>query len=372
MPFNPESTKQAIEIIFSQKRKEGNHPPLFFNGLLVTRELFHKHLGLILDSKLTFIEHVNEKVRIAKRFIGILKYLNNYLPTQTLSQIYKMYVRPHLDYGDVIYHISHSESIFDSSISLHPLMEKVEQVQYYAALAITGCWRGSNRYKLYEELGWETLSDRRWSRRLIQLYKISNDMTPRYLKDNLPSQQKSCYRSKDPNKLQDFFCRTTRYMNSFFPDAVRSWNNIGVEFCSSNSLALFKKSILGLIRPNERSVFGIHDPIGLKFIFQLRLGLSPLKCHKRRHNFADTPCDRCDCGCSPEDTAHFLNSCILHNAHRLILRDSVLNILMPKDLQNLSDNFEFYLYGHSLLTELENKNILLSTIKFIKNSNRFT
>ena len=262
-----------------------------------------------------------------------------------------MYVRPHLDYGDVIYHIPHSQSIFDSSISLHSLMEKVEQVQYYAALAITGCWRGSNRCKLYEELGWETLSDRRWSRRLIHLYKICNDMTPRYLKDNLPSQQKSSCRNKDSKKFQDFFCRTTRYMNSFFPDAVRSWNNISVEFCTSNSIALFKKSIVGLVRPKEKSFFDIHDPIGLKFIYQLRLGLSPLKSHKRLHNFSDTPNDQCDCGCSPEDTAHFLNSCVLHNAHRLKLRDSVLNILLPKDLQNLSDNFDFYLYGHYLLTE---------------------
>ena len=147
MSFNPEPTKQAIEMIFSQKRNEDNHPPLFFNGSLVSKEPFHKHLGLILDSKLTFIEHVNEKIKVAKRFIGILKYLNNYLPLKTLSQIYKMYVRPHLDYGDVIYHIPHSQSIFDSSISLHPLMEKVERVQYYAAKAITGYWRGSNRYK---------------------------------------------------------------------------------------------------------------------------------------------------------------------------------------------------------------------------------
>ena len=68
-------------------------------------------------------------------------------------------------------------------------MERMEQVQYQAALAITGCWHGSNRAKLYEELGWETLSDRRWSRRLIQLYKIRNNMTPRYLSKNLPLQR---------------------------------------------------------------------------------------------------------------------------------------------------------------------------------------
>ena len=38
-------------------------------------------------------------------------------------------------------------------------MEHIERVQYQAALAITGCWQGSNRNKLYEELGWESLSD---------------------------------------------------------------------------------------------------------------------------------------------------------------------------------------------------------------------
>ena len=140
---------------------------------MVEKKSFHKHLGLILDSKLTFIEHVNDKLKTAKRYIGILKFLSNYLPIKTLDQVYKMYVRPHLDYGDVIYHIPQSQSIFDSSISLHPLMERIEQIQYQAALAITGCWRGSDRIKLYKELGWETLSGRRWSRRLIQLFKVS-------------------------------------------------------------------------------------------------------------------------------------------------------------------------------------------------------
>ena len=67
MSFNPEPTKQAIEILFSQKRTAVQHPPLIFNGSIVTRKAFHKHLGLILDSKLTFVEHINEKIKIAKK-----------------------------------------------------------------------------------------------------------------------------------------------------------------------------------------------------------------------------------------------------------------------------------------------------------------
>ena len=53
-------------------------------------------------------------------------------------------------------------------------MEKVVRTRYQAALAITGTWQGTNRSKLYEELGWETLSER-------QKYK-----TPSYLRDKLP------------------------------------------------------------------------------------------------------------------------------------------------------------------------------------------
>ena len=53
-------------------------------------------------------------------------------------------------------------------------MEKVERIQYHAALAIIGAWQGS---KLYEELGWESLSDRRMRRRVLQIHKIINEKT---------------------------------------------------------------------------------------------------------------------------------------------------------------------------------------------------
>ena len=75
-----------------------------------------------------------------------------YLPRETLNVLYKLYVRPHLDYGDVIYHIPHKESTLHSHGNA--LMQKIESVQYSAALAVTGTWRGTSREKLYCELGW--------------------------------------------------------------------------------------------------------------------------------------------------------------------------------------------------------------------------
>ena len=127
-------------------------------------------MKISLDSKLSFRNHINEKINKANKVVGILKYLSTYIPLNTLIQMYKMFIRPLFDYGDVIYHTPHSPSMFDSSITLNFLMERIEKVQYHAALAITGCWRGTSRNKLYVELGLESLADRRWARRLIHFF----------------------------------------------------------------------------------------------------------------------------------------------------------------------------------------------------------
>ena len=75
-------------------------------------------------------------------------------------------------YCDIIYHISQIVHQPPLGVTLHDLMESVEKIQYQAGLAISGCWKGSSRSKLYEELGWESLSDRRSNNRIFQIYKI--------------------------------------------------------------------------------------------------------------------------------------------------------------------------------------------------------
>ena len=105
----------------------------------------------------------------AKKNVGILKHLPKFLPLKTLDQMYKDLVRSHLDYCDIIYHIQTHTNQPPLGVTLHSMMEKVERIQYQAALPISGAWHGSSRSKLYEELDWETLSDRRMCRRILQI-----------------------------------------------------------------------------------------------------------------------------------------------------------------------------------------------------------
>ena len=75
MVFNPDITKQAVEVIFSVKKKKPYHPDLTFNNVPVAREDHTKHLGLYLDSRLTFSKHITEAIRSATKGLSLMKYL---------------------------------------------------------------------------------------------------------------------------------------------------------------------------------------------------------------------------------------------------------------------------------------------------------
>ena len=61
MSFNPDPTKQAVQVVFTRKCKQIDHPKIYFNDIEVKTVNDHKHLGLILDSKLSFISNIDEK-----------------------------------------------------------------------------------------------------------------------------------------------------------------------------------------------------------------------------------------------------------------------------------------------------------------------
>ena len=69
----------------------------------LNRKNTQKHLGLYLDAKPNFSEHINEKIKKAVKDISVIKKLNVTLPCTSLLTIYKSFIRPHLDSGDVIY-----------------------------------------------------------------------------------------------------------------------------------------------------------------------------------------------------------------------------------------------------------------------------
>ena len=135
MSFNPDPLKQTSEVLFSKKRNIVNHPDLYFNGTKINRVPSQKHLGMILDEKLTFNDHISQKISKASKGVGVLRKLFYLIPRSALVTIYKSFIRPHLDYGDIIYDRPNNNSF----------TQNIETIQYNAAMAVTGAIKGTSR-----------------------------------------------------------------------------------------------------------------------------------------------------------------------------------------------------------------------------------
>ena len=92
------------------------------------------HLGLFFDPKLSFDEHIQCILIKTCKIIGLIRKLQPVIPRAALLTIYKSFLRPHLDYGDVIYDRAFNESF----------QNKLDSIQYKAVLAITRAIRGSS------------------------------------------------------------------------------------------------------------------------------------------------------------------------------------------------------------------------------------
>ena len=96
-----------------------------------------------------FYDRINAKILKANKGIGIIRRLSNMLPRNSLLIIYKSFIRPHLNFCDIIYDQPNNESF----------CTKMECIQCNGALAITGAIKGTSHTKLYKKLGFEDGSD---------------------------------------------------------------------------------------------------------------------------------------------------------------------------------------------------------------------
>ena len=199
-------------------------------------------------------------------------------------------------------------------------------------------------------------------------------LTPGYLREPIPPIRNHLFGNRQTNGIQNIYCRNDRFSKSFFPNSIIIWNELGPEFRGSESLSLFKTRLLKIYRPIKKDMFDIDDYESVKRLYQLRVGLSPLKNHKKSHNFIDTPNDTCDCTHNSETTQHYLLHCINYINQRRDLFHTLNPLFEANNLRYLDDKvlLNLLLYGNKSLDIPTNQLILISTIQYIKSTRRFS
>ena len=212
-------------------------------------------------------------------------------------------------------------------------MYQIDRIQYNAALAITGAIRGTSQIKLYKELGLEYLRFRRWFRRLGTFFKIKIHGKPKYLLNKIPSSQ-THYNTRNTDQVETYYCRTDIFKNSFFPYTITEWNKLDLDVRKSKPYAIFRNILLKPGRPNQNSIYNINNPVGLKLLIRLRLGLSQLNEHKFNHNFQNCINLLCSSSIEIKSASHFLPHCHHYTNICLTLLNTIAEIIGNSRIDN--------------------------------------
>ncbi|MAG86067.1 MAG: hypothetical protein CMB97_01480 [Flavobacteriaceae bacterium] len=135
----------------------------------------------------------------------------------------------------------------------------MERIQYTAALAVTGAWRGASRDRLYNELGWEELYYRRWLRRRCHFFNLRKNHQPDYLFAQIPSTREVSYSLKNSAEYHPGVSTTDRFSNSYFGNVLEECNKLTQNVRDSKTIGEFKNKLLKMMKPPKKSIFKIRD-----------------------------------------------------------------------------------------------------------------
>ena len=249
----------------------------------------------------------------------------------------------------------------------------MESLQRQAAVVCTCAFRNTSYERLLDELGWNTLDERRKLSRLGLFYKMShkpctgNDIctdcrnkvgVPEYLRKLVPKTvgERSGYVLRNANDLTTIKTKKVKVYNSFVPKTVREWNNLDSNYRYAPSLSSFKASYKnGMLRsPNPCHLIELGDA-NIQHT-RMRLGLSHLKLHLFTHNLIADP--TCGCGLEAESTDHYILRCPVFGMARIEMYHTMLDSLDHSLLTGLkrdSDIVDLFLHGHKDLSHDKNK-----------------
>ena len=280
----------------------------------IERVHLHKHLGLYINSSLTWDKHIESIVKKVNLKLSIMWQVKE-LSRQCLDVLYKLHVRSSIDYAITVF----GPSLNASQIKI------LDNLNYRAARLVTGAQKYTSSEKLLNELGWENTTKRIEYLCLTQFYKIIHRQTTPLVHENLPPRLNSNYPTN--RTFQHYPFMSSFFVNSFFPFSIRRWDQLDPDLRNEPDFTEFKIKLKEKLKPHKFKHFhcGFKYPNTLHT--QLRLGRSFLNCHLFPIGLSITK--YCQCG-SLESVEHFLLDCKLYDHARVQLFQKLDGLLERK------------------------------------------
>ena len=283
----------------------------------------------------------------AATWFNIMRRLKFKLDRKSLEIIYTTFIRPLLEYSDIIW---------DNCTRYEK--QELDKIQNEAARIATGATKLISLKNLQNEVKWQPLQKCRDNHKLALFYKMNNTITPFYLSDLVPGTVSSAtrYNLRNSNNIMTIRGRTNSYLSSLLPSTVRDWNDLPPEIAQSDSVASFRYNLI-----RDRTHVPKYFYSGNRHVLytRLRTQCSAFNHDLFKKNISDTPL----CG-SVEYTHHLFFKCPFYN----IVRNDLL-----QEVSTLHEvSLKLLLYGNGKLSNDLNTRIFESVHKYILKTKRFS
>ena len=224
---------KCCAMLISRKQSgTGALHPLYVEGVPLPFVTSVRYLGVLLTEHLSWSEHVSALNAKAKQSIGVLfrNFYKNAQPS-TLLKLYLAYIRPHFEYCSPVW-----------DPHLRKDIDLLERAQKCGLRVCLKDWTSSYN-DLLRKGNIQTLSKRRNVANLAHIHKIVHDLTD--FPEAPVSRRTFHYNSRADNSLSlvPFRCKSSQYLHSFFPKAVKGWNSLPVEIVSLQTTQSFKRVV---------------------------------------------------------------------------------------------------------------------------------
>jgi hypothetical protein len=341
--FNPSKTESLIV----SRKHNANHPSLYMLNQNIPEVNDHKHLGIILSNNCNWHSHIEYITEKAWKRVNIMRKLKYSLDRKSLEIIYTSFIRPILEYADVIW-----------GNAFQYELESLDKIQNECARIASGATRLVSIECLIQELNWETLEQRRYNHRLILFYKMHNNLTPDFLSSLIPDQTNTRYNLRNSDNTAGIYARTSLYYNSFLPSTIRDWNNLPTEVRNLPTLSSFKNFLTRNKKRTPKYYYSGNRKLQVLHT-RLRTKCSSLNYHLFLRNISPSPL--CECG-QVESNYHFFFECYRYNLYR---NELFINI------QAFDINLDILLFGNPGLSDDDNSTIFSNVQSFIAKTKRF-
>ena len=231
LTLNPLKCKYLV----CSRKRQPHLPP---SGLLLANTVLEKvesyrYLGVVVTSKLSWSDHINQICTKARKLIGMLyRQLYSWADTNTLLLFYTTCIRPHLEYAC---------QLWDPYTSKNWL--SLEAVQKFACKVCLKMW-DLDYNTMLQLLNLPPLSVRREYLKLTAMYNILNGYS--YYPSGIFVQSNNHYYSSQSTNVNFVrpYARTNYLYYSFVPNVVHAWNNLPYFIKTSPCISTFKSSLL--------------------------------------------------------------------------------------------------------------------------------